>query len=337
MLQVFQPTDGRHVVGGFDELEHARMPQQLLLGFEHIGDALGAQCVARDQGLRNGALGFLFRQAAQVRRHGIDSGSVELQFQRVVLRKARECVVNDFVQALAIGQGQIEILHQRCQFGGHSYLGSGDDHGAAVGGKLLADIAQAAHDDRIVHVAMKVFEDKDGFDRHRFHVGQSLHGFARVVYGGRGGGACVGSYGGRHGASEPVGFRAAGAERGRAGRPLGPVGGLIDAGLQRVLWGFGRSVRAGAQQAVGDAPLEGRHVEFRAGGSHHGDGVHLLRGLHHHDRSRGVDENFEAIEAVCHGWNCHSRFVGLQGIELRSMDSREHHASLFDRSGDASL
>ena len=92
------------------------MAQQLLLGFEHVGDGLGTQRVARDQRLRDGALGFFFGQAAQVGRHGIDAGGVELQLQRVGLREPGEGLVDDLVQAVAIGQRQIEIFDQRGQF-----------------------------------------------------------------------------------------------------------------------------------------------------------------------------------------------------------------------------
>ena len=119
------------------------------------------------------------------------------------------------MQAVAIGQREIEVLDQRGEFRGDGDFGRGDDDCPTVGGELLAYVAQAAHDDGVVHVAVKVFQDEDGFERRRLHVGEGLHGFAGVVDGCAGGCArSAGSQGGGHRESESVGFRAAGAERG---------------------------------------------------------------------------------------------------------------------------
>ena len=168
---------------GFDEFEHTGVPKQLLFGVEHVGDAIRTQRIARDQGLRDGAIGLFFGKAAQVARHGVYAGGIELHLQRVRFRQARERVVDDFLQAFAVGQREIEVFDQRFQFRWDGDFGRGDDYGAPVGGELLAHIAQAAHYDRIVHVTVKIFQDEDGFDGHRLHIGQSLRGLTRVVDG----------------------------------------------------------------------------------------------------------------------------------------------------------
>ena len=147
----------------------------------NVRDGLGTQRVARDQGLRDSALGFLFGQAAEVCRHGIDSGSVKLKLQGVRLRQSCIGVVDDLGQAVTIGEWEIEVLDQRGEFGRHGELGRRDDDRTAIGGELLAYVAETADDDGVVHVAVKIFQDDYGFDCHRLHVGEGLHGFARVV------------------------------------------------------------------------------------------------------------------------------------------------------------
>ena len=60
------------------------------LGFEHIGNGLRTQRIARDQRLRNGALGFFFGQAAQVFGDMASTPAASsLRFQGVGFRNAR--------------------------------------------------------------------------------------------------------------------------------------------------------------------------------------------------------------------------------------------------------
>ena len=79
------------------------------------------------------------------------------------------------------GQRQIEKLDQAGQFRRHLDGGSGQDQRPSIGGKFLADIAQPAHDHRIIHVAMEVFEDEHSLDRHGLEVRERLHGIGGVV------------------------------------------------------------------------------------------------------------------------------------------------------------
>ena len=118
--------------------------------------------------------------------------------------------MNDVAQTISVRQRKIKVLYQLFQFGGHFDFWRSDHDRAAVCGKLLADIAQAAHNDGVIHVAMKVFEYEDGLDRHRLHVSQSLHGFASVVDR-SGSGSCAGfrSDGGHNRAGESLRFRRA--------------------------------------------------------------------------------------------------------------------------------
>ena len=48
-------------------------------------------------------------------------------------------------------------------------------------GESLADIAQSADHDGVVHVAMQVFQDEGGLDGDAFQVGQHLRRLAAVV------------------------------------------------------------------------------------------------------------------------------------------------------------
>ena len=59
--------------------------------------------------------------------------------------------------------------------------GCGQDQSAAVGRKFLSHIPQAADDHRIIHVAMKIFQNEGSLDRDGFKVGQRLSRFAAVV------------------------------------------------------------------------------------------------------------------------------------------------------------
>ena len=48
-------------------------------------------------------------------------------------------------------------------------------------GKFLPDVSQPAHHNRIVHVTMKVFENKCRFERHRLQIAERLGRFLAVV------------------------------------------------------------------------------------------------------------------------------------------------------------
>ena len=91
--------------------------------------------------------------------------------------------VDDLAQALLVRQREFEKLNQAAQFRRNGDRRRGDDDGAPVGGKFLSHIAQPADYDRIVHVAMKVFEHKCRFERHRLQVAERLGGFLAVVEG----------------------------------------------------------------------------------------------------------------------------------------------------------
>ena len=280
------------------------MPQQLLLGIEHIGDTVGTQRISRDQGLRNGALRFFLGQAAQVGRHRIDAGGVELQFQRVSLRQPRKHIVNDFAQPVTIGQWKIEVLHQRSQFRRHHDLRRGKNHSPPVSGKFLPYIPQSPHYDRIVHVTVKILQYENGFEGHRLHVGQRLHRFARVVDRAAARHRAVGILGQGYGSGHSLRIRGARLQRAshlRNGAPgLGPDRVLVVVGLRGYFLIVGQFLRSRAYEPVGDAPFEGRDFEIATRRAHKVDGAHLLRRLHHDDGSRRVDEYFEAIESVCH-------------------------------------
>src|SRR5208283_4208388 len=127
-----------HVVGGVDELQHFGAFQQGFFGLENIGDAIGRKREASDHGLRGGTFGGLFGEASEICGHGIDAVGVKLELQGVSAGHASVGFADDFAQAVFVGQGQVEELHEAGQFGGHFDGGSGEDQSPSVGGEFLA-------------------------------------------------------------------------------------------------------------------------------------------------------------------------------------------------------
>ena len=111
-LQIFQAADAGHVVGRVHELQHFGALQQSFLGFEHIGDALGRKRQATDHGLRDGAFGSFFSQTAEISGHRVYAVGVELELQGVGTGQSGVGFADDFAQAVAVGQRQIEEFDQ---------------------------------------------------------------------------------------------------------------------------------------------------------------------------------------------------------------------------------
>ena len=179
---------------------------------------------------------------------------------------------DNLAQAVAVGQRQIEKLDQAGQLRWHLDGGGGEHKGSPVGGELLPYVAQAAHDDRIIHVAMEILQHEHSLDGHGLEVGERLHRVGGVVHGGP-----------RTGAG--IGVRL----RGRARTKL----------RTRISNGLGSGgAAAGADEAVGDGPLEDGHTQIGAGGAHQRKGTHFLDRLHDDDWGRGVDENLQAFKRI---------------------------------------
>src|SRR5208282_778244 len=163
-LQVVETADARHVVGGFHEIQHFGALQQRLLGVENIGDAVGRKRHAAHDSLRDHAFGGFFGQAAEIAGHRVDAIRVELEFQGMGSSHAGVGFADDFAQAAAVGEREIEKLYQSRKFGRHFDGGGGQHQSPAVSGEFLPYVAQTAHDDGIVQVAMEILEHEYGFD-----------------------------------------------------------------------------------------------------------------------------------------------------------------------------
>ena len=139
------------------------MPQQFFFCLQHIGDGLRSDAVAGHDRLRSGAFRFFFGQPAQIVRHGVEAGSIQRAFQGTRLPYSDGHLVDDLAQTLLVRQREFEELDQAAQFRRDRDRRRGDDDRAAIGGKLLPYIPQAAHHHRVIHVAMKILEHECRF------------------------------------------------------------------------------------------------------------------------------------------------------------------------------
>ena len=141
----------------------------------------------------------------------------------------------------------------------------GDDHRAAIGRKFLPYVPQPAHHDRIVHVTVKVFQDKCSLDRHRLQIAERLGWFLAVVE--------------RLCASLIM-------AQGSSGKAY-----LRDR--------FSH-VAAAARQSAGDAPLESSQIQRRAGCPHQTHRPHLFHGFHHDNGGGRIEQDFQALQGIWH-------------------------------------
>ena len=176
---------------------------------------------------------------------------------------------------------------------------------------------------------VKILEDENCLHRHRLHVGQRLHGITAVVHRRARRRARINHHRRRQRPRKPVCFSPARTQHGsRLTCRCRPTHRLINAGLNpetRALQRRRRSgSRTGSHQPIRDRPLERSHVKLRAGGAHEINRAHLLRRLHHDDRSRRVYQYLQAFQSI------------RQKLFLRELQGGcEGH--LFDPSRDAPI
>jgi hypothetical protein len=91
------------------------------------------------------------------------------------------------------GRRQIEKFDETDQLGRHFNGGRREHQSAPVSGELLPYIPQPAHHDRVVHVAMEVFQDEDSFDAHALEIRQRLNRVGGVIHGTLGAGSAIGA------------------------------------------------------------------------------------------------------------------------------------------------
>ena len=113
--------------------------------------------------------------------HGVEACRIQGAFQGAGLPYSDAHFVDDLAQTLLVRQGQFEELDQAAQLRRNRDRRRSDDDGATVGGELLPHVAQPPDHDRVVHVAMKVFENECRFERHRLQVAERLGWFLAVV------------------------------------------------------------------------------------------------------------------------------------------------------------
>ena len=91
------------------------------------------------------------------------------------------------------GSGRSRNSTRPASSGGISMEGAVSTKRPSVGGEFLAYVAQTAHDDRVIHVAMEIFEHEDGFDGQSLQVRERLHRIGGVVHRRFRGGAGIGA------------------------------------------------------------------------------------------------------------------------------------------------
>src|SRR5215471_8454043 len=96
------------------------------------------------------------------------------------LGKAVETFFNHLGESRRVRQWKLKVFNLVAQFRRNRERWAGQDESPPVAGKLLGYITHAAHDDWIIHVTMKVFENDCGVYGHGLQVTENLGGFKCV-------------------------------------------------------------------------------------------------------------------------------------------------------------
>ena len=182
-LQRGEAADLGQVLLGRDVLQQAVALEQLLLDGDDVLDVGLREPVVAHDGLAQRALGLEAGHAAQPVHAGVHLGVGELHSQRPLLADALDEALGHRLQLGDVRQREGVGRGQRLELGRQRVLGGQQHHHAPVHREVRGQIAQLAHDLRLLEEAAEILHEEERLAGHAGDVVERLHRLGGVVDG----------------------------------------------------------------------------------------------------------------------------------------------------------